>query len=146
MWPREVDDQGSPSRRHPSPDRRALMARKTTPARVNGKGGYQILLDAPAQSPALGYPEIASALGEIVMESAPRFAIGIFGGWGAGKTTLMQAVEAKLDGERAVPVRFSAWRYEKEDHLILPLLDTIRDALLDWGEHRPGHIRASRET
>ena len=122
------------------------MARKTTAARANGKGGYQILLDAPAQSPALGYPEIATALGEIVMESAPRFAIGIFGGWGAGKTTLMQAVEAKLDSDRAVPVRFSAWRYEKEEHLILPLLDTIRDALLDWGEQRPGHVRASRET
>lgn len=122
------------------------MARKTTAARTSGKGGYQILLDAPAQSPALGYPEIAAALGEIVMESAPRFAIGIFGGWGAGKTTLMQAVEARLDTSRAVPVRFSAWRYEKEEHLILPLLDTIRDALLDWGEQRPGHIRASRET
>jgi hypothetical protein len=80
------------------------------------------------------------------MESEPRFAIGIFGGWGSGKTTLMQAVETRLDSAHAVPVRFSAWRYEKEEHLILPLLDTIRDALLEWGEQRPGHIQASRQT
>jgi hypothetical protein len=110
------------------------------------KAGYRILLDAPADRPALGYPEIARALADIVMESAPRFANGIFGGWGSGKTTLMQAVEAQLDRAHAVPVRFSAWRYEKEEHLILPLLDTIRDALLDWGDDRPGHVQASRET
>jgi hypothetical protein len=110
------------------------------------KPGYRILLDAPAEHPALGYPEIAAALADIVMESAPRFAIGIFGGWGSGKTTLMQAVEARLDHDRAVPVRFSAWRYEKEEHLILPLLDTIRDALLAWGEQRPGNVKASQRT
>jgi hypothetical protein len=110
------------------------------------KTGYRILLDAPAEQPALGYPEIATALADIVMESKPRFAIGIFGGWGSGKTTLMQAVEAHLDRAHAVPVRFSAWRYEKEEHLILPLLDTIRDSLLEWGEQQPGHAQASRET
>jgi hypothetical protein len=128
------------------------MATKTVAPKVGKappealKAGYRILLDAPAERPALGYPDIATALADIVMESAPRFAIGIFGGWGSGKTTLMQAVEAHLDRAHAVPVRFSAWRYEKEEHLILPLLDTIRDALLDWGEQRPGHVQASRET
>ena len=124
------------------------MANTTTAPRVGSavKAGYRILLDAPAEQPALGYPEIAAALADIVMESAPRFAIGVFGGWGSGKTTLMQAVEAQLDPEHAVPVRFSAWRYEKEEHLILPLLDTIRDALLDWGDERPGHVQASRRT
>lgn len=121
------------------------MARNTA-APVAAKAGYRILLDAPAKKPELGYPEIASALADIVMQSDARFAIGIFGGWGAGKTTLMEAVETCLENQPAVPVRFSAWRYEKEEHLILPLLDTIRDALLAWGDERPGHVRASRET
>jgi hypothetical protein len=122
-----------------------MMATKTA-VRTAGKVGYRILLDAPAKHPALGFADIASALAGIVMESAPRFAIGIFGGWGSGKTTLMEQIEGQLDSAHAVPVRFSAWRYEKEEHLILPLLDTIRDALLVWGEKRPGHIQASRET
>ena len=95
---------------------------------------YRILLDAPSENPKLGYPEIAAALAEIVMESEPRFAIGIFGKWGSGKTTLMEAVEAGLDPKTCVPVRFVAWRYEREEHLIVPLLDTIREALLAWSE------------
>jgi len=107
---------------------------------------YRILLDTPSDSPALGFPDIAAALAEIVMESAPRFAIGLFGGWGSGKTTLMQAIEADLDPSRAIAVRFSAWRYEKEDHLIVPLLDTIRDALLVWSIGRRGHQQAAKKT
>jgi len=123
-----------------------LMARTRSSRSLAAKADYRILLDAPAEKPELGYPKIASALADIVMESEPRFAIGIFGGWGSGKTTLMQAVESNLPPDRAVPVRFSAWRYEKEEHLILPLLDTIRDALVHWGENRQGHIKASRDT
>jgi hypothetical protein len=107
---------------------------------------YRILLDTPSDSPALGFPEIATALAEIVMESAPRFAIGLFGGWGSGKTTLMQAIEERLDPSRAIAVRFSAWRYEKEEHLIVPLLDTIREALLVWSIGRRGHQQAARKT
>lgn len=108
--------------------------------------GYRILLDTPSDSPALGFPEIADALAEIVMESSPRFAIGLFGGWGAGKTTLMQAIESRLDPSRAIAVRFSAWRYEKEEHLIVPLLDSIRDALLIWAAGRRGHQQAAKKT
>jgi KAP family P-loop domain len=108
--------------------------------------GHRILLDTPSDRPALGFPEIADALAEIVMVSAPRFAIGLFGGWGSGKTTLMQAIEAQLDDSRAIAVRFSAWRYEKEEHLIVPLLDTIRDALIVWGTGRKGHQQAAQKT
>jgi predicted KAP-like P-loop ATPase len=77
------------------------------------------------------------------MESSPQFAIGIFGGWGSGKTTLMRAIEDKLDSSRAVSVQFSAWRYEKEEHLIVPLLDTIREALVA-GVMSVARLRARR--
>jgi hypothetical protein len=107
---------------------------------------YRILLDTPSDTPARGFPEIGEALAELVMESAPRFAIGLFGGWGSGKTTLMQAIEARLDPSRAIAVRFSAWRYEKEDQLIVPLLDTIREALLVWSTGRRAHRVAARKT
>jgi hypothetical protein len=99
--------------------------------------GFKLLLDEPARQPALGFPSTARALAEIIMESEPQFAVGIFGGWGSGKTTLMRAIEDHLDSERAISVRFSAWRYEKEEALIVPLLDTIREALVEWSDaHR----------
>ena len=45
-----------------------------------------------------------------------------------------------------MPVSFTAWRYEKEEHLIVPLLDTIREALVEWAEKHPDEGRQARET
>lgn len=106
----------------------------------------RLLLDLPSTQPALGFDDTADALARIIDQSAPQFAVGIFGGWGSGKTTLMQAIEDRLDTERIVPVRFSAWRYEKEEHLIVPLLDTVREALLAWSADRPDGGQRARET
>jgi len=107
----------------------------------------KLLLDVPSRKPALGFGRTARALAEIIMESSPQFAIGIFGGWGSGKTTLMRAIEERLDSSRVVSVQFSAWRYEKEEHLIVPLLDTIREALVVWGdEHRTDEGEAAKKT
>ena len=50
---------------------------------------WKIVLDLPAKEPKLGFDRYAQALVDIIRESEPRFAIGIFGGWGSGKSTLM---------------------------------------------------------
>jgi hypothetical protein len=103
---------------------------------------FRILLDVPSKNPELGFAETANALARIIEDSEPQFAIGIFGGWGSGKTTLMRAIEERLSdrrrdaSRRIVPVQFSAWRYEKEQHLIVPLLDTVRERLISWSEER----------
>ncbi len=93
--------------------------------------GKKILLDAPTADPALGYKDIAKAFAEIIMGSQPNFAIGIFGGWGSGKTTLMGAIKNKLPTDGILTVDFNAWRFEREPQLLVPLLDTIRGALAD---------------
>lgn len=91
----------------------------------------RILLDGPTASPALGYPQTGQALATIIKQSEPRFAVGIFGGWGSGKTTLMQAIADALKNEPGLVVAdFNAWRFEREPQLLIPLLDTIRAALV----------------
>jgi RecA/RadA recombinase len=95
---------------------------------------FQIILDTPSDSPALGFDAYATALGDVIAHSTPRFAIGVFGGWGSGKTTLMRQIQRNLDATKTVAVEFSAWRYEKEEHLIVPLLDSVRSALMQWTE------------
>src|SRR5215471_10617497 len=92
----------------------------------------KILLDLPTTQPALGFREIGAALAHLVSYSEPHFAIGIFGGWGSGKTTLMAAIKAALPSNTLVIVDFNAWRFEREPQLLLPLLDTIRAALIEW--------------
>jgi hypothetical protein len=93
--------------------------------------GKKILLDAPTDRPALGYEGIAAAFADIITNSQPNFAIGIFGGWGSGKTTLMGAIKTALPAAGLLTVDFNAWRFEREPHLLVPLLDTIRGALAD---------------
>jgi hypothetical protein len=118
-----------------------LRADQPTRARTSDYAEFRILVDDPADDPALGFADYADAFAEIVSGSPPRFAVGIFGSWGSGKTTLMRAIWARIERRSdVIPVWFNAWRYEREEHLIIPLLDVLREALLDWAdeyEERP---------
>jgi hypothetical protein len=106
---------------------------------------YRILLDSPTASPALGFTQIGQALATIIKQSEPRFALGIFGGWGSGKTTLMHAIRRDLAAEPGIVVAdFNAWRFEREPQLLIPLLDTIRAALVR-GSDAAGTSQDGRE-
>jgi hypothetical protein len=106
---------------------------------------YRILLDQPAALPALGFDQYARAFAAIARQRDSQFAIGIFGDWGSGKTTLMRAIERELEtNETVVTLWFNAWRYEREEHLIVPLLDTLREVLKEWAE-RPDRDPDLRE-
>ena len=111
--------------------------------------GYRVILDAPTAEPVLGFDAYASALCELIQRSRPEFSIGIFGSWGSGKTSLMQAIRRKLGqpepgGPPSPPlitVWFNPWRYEREEHLIVPMLDTLREAIVDWSKQQPPDLR-----
>ncbi len=59
--------------------------------------------------------------------------IGIYGAWGAGKTTLMQTVKGIIDAEafddealrRCKTVWFQAWKYAKEEEILAALVEEI---------------------
>jgi hypothetical protein len=109
---------------------------------------FKVLVDLPAEYPGLGFQETAKGLGDLILRSEPRFSIAIFGPWGSGKTTLMNAIRRQLDDhDQIIKVEFSAWRYEREEHLIVPLLDTIRAALVDWANAmRPADAKEDATT
>lgn len=67
--------------------------------------------------------------------------IGLFGEWGCGKTLhlrhIHQHFQDRLDNTNhdsglTLPVFFNAWRYEAEEHLIIPLLKTTEHQLRQW--------------
>jgi KAP family P-loop domain len=99
--------------------------------RPSAPDAVKILIDSPSKAPSLGFGPTAAALAQIIGDSPARFAVGIFGGWGSGKTTLMDEIRRKLD-TAVVTVEFNAWRYEREPQLLIPLLDTVRGALVKW--------------
>lgn len=91
---------------------------------------YKILPDDPAVSPGLGFINHARALAELIAQSRPGFAIGIFGGWGSGKTTLMRSISRILsDDANMIPVWLNSWRYEPEPNPVIPLLSLVAEAL-----------------
>jgi formylglycine-generating enzyme required for sulfatase activity len=70
----------------------------------------------------------------------PALVVGVFGEWGAGKSRLLQSVadalqeRSKGQDERneqslTVVVPFNAWRYEREEHLLVPLLRVAQQCL-----------------
>lgn len=77
--------------------------------------------------------------------------VGLFGEWGSGKTHLLKLVESKvneiqLDQKKlkkeqktfpqvTIPVFFNAWRFEKEEHMIIPLFQTMLTQLEAY-EHK----------
>jgi len=94
---------------------------------------YKILLDVPLTTHLeLGFNQLADAFKDIIERSDPQFAIGLFGGWGSGKTTLMEAIDSRLNKQTCAIVWFCAWRYQKEEHLIVPLLDVVREGIVGW--------------
>lgn len=89
----------------------------------------KVINDEPAfEDDALGFDNYSKKLADIIRNSTPRFAIGIFGGWGTGKTTLMKMIERKLGNhDDILVVWFDAWKYEKEKYLaVIPFIRTIK--------------------
>jgi hypothetical protein len=68
----------------------------------------RILIDSPSVHPSLGFGATASALARIIIDSPPRFAVGIFGDWGSGKTTLMEEIRRWLL-RRTKSTRSACW-------------------------------------
>ena len=74
---------------------------------------FRVVLDDPAPQPGGGFGTYAQALADVILRSPPRFAIGVFGSWGSGKTTLMNAIAGALKSSprasEVVQVEFNAW-------------------------------------
>lgn len=100
------------------------------------KKDYALLGDAPVLEAGrpdhLEFENPATVLAGAAIETANPLTIGIFGEWGTGKTSLMRLIEQKVEERKseAVPVWFNAWQYEKEEHLIVPLIATISKELM----------------
>jgi KAP family P-loop domain/TIR domain len=78
------------------------------------------------QTDGLGFGAYAQVLAQSALDTPGPFTIGVFGEWGTGKTSLMRLIQSRLaDEPNVATVWFNAWRYEKEEHPIVPLVGTI---------------------
>ena len=72
-----------------------------------------IISDVPRDDPGLGFAEYAEALADAIRGGNPaQFTIGIYGQWGSGKSSLLNAIAKNLSrSSDVIPVLFDAWRY-----------------------------------
>ena len=104
-----------------------------------------ILDDLPAHEDALAFEPHVDTLAGIIMDPDTHtpLTIGIFGGWGSGKTSLMTMVQEQLPEDRFLTLWFDAWKYDKEEALWRVLLLRVLDALRPPDEDE---IEAGRAT
>ena len=83
--------------------------------------------DTPSDNPGMDFTKTAQVISKkIISSNAKKLTVGIFGGYGSGKTTLMNSISKELKvNNDVVVVNFEAWRYDKEDDLIKPFLANL---------------------
>jgi hypothetical protein len=91
----------------------------------------RIVADTPSDDPRMGFESYAEALAAAIRGGEPpQFTIGIYGAWGSGKSSLLNAIARRFEGEdRVIPVQFDAWRYERAEHIAVPLLHAVHQEL-----------------
>ncbi len=98
-----------------------------------------VVVDVPTETPKLDFEKYVEGITAAVLGGSPaRYTVGIYGPWGSGKSSLLSAVAKMLStpperGHAAgspIVVRFDAWRYQKADDLIFPLLAAVEDAIV----------------
>lgn len=87
-----------------------------------------LIPDLPSTDPQLGFVEYIEALADAIATThPPQFTVGIYGAWGTGKSSLLLGLRErfKTDNPDVVPVLFDAWRYERAEYVVIPILHAI---------------------
>jgi len=94
----------------------------------------QLLSDEPIDSlseDGLSLEHWAKVVAGVALKTEGPFTIGIFGGWGTGKTSILQLAKNIIDNVKqqgdigVATVTFNAWQYEQEEIPLLPLIASI---------------------
>lgn len=96
----------------------------------------KIISDLPeTESVNFGFDAYARTLAELIAnkDNKTPLVVGVYGPWGSGKTTLMNAVKKLLEGKTfsvkgfrpCKTVWFQAWKYDKEDEILAGLVEEI---------------------
>lgn len=96
----------------------------------------KLITDQPVpgseESDLLGMGPFARILAGVALGTEGPFNIGVYGGWGVGKTSMLQVtrelIEKQTEQPHVVTVWFNAWQYEREEHPLFPLIAAIIEA------------------
>ena len=95
----------------------------------------------------LNFSEVAESVADII--NTPELlpiSIGVFGDWGAGKSTILKLTEAQLNKQSKdfIHINFDAWLYQGYDDARASILETIADALVKEVENNEGLLEKAK--
>jgi predicted KAP-like P-loop ATPase len=103
--------------------------------------------DIEAKVDLLNFSLVAEAAAQLIRDSggAP-VTIGVSGGWGAGKSSLVKLVGATLESDKDASkkyifLEFNAWLYQGFDDARQALLQAVTDRLLEVAEQRKSFVQ-----
>jgi hypothetical protein len=101
-----------------------------------------ILSDNETKVDLLNYEAVAATIVELLRERPDQpITIGVHGDWGAGKSSVLEMIEAALDKDKnALCLKFNGWRFQGFEDAKIALIEGIVNGLL---EKRPALTKAT---
>lgn len=91
--------------------------------------------DSESEQDFLNFTEVADQIAVLATNhDLLPISIGVFGGWGTGKSTVLHLVENKLQNAKVKPIliiKFDAWLYQGFDDARAALMEVVSNVLLD---------------
>ncbi len=81
---------------------------------------------------ALGLKQLAMQVSKFLRnaQTEPPLVLGVVGGWGSGKSSLMNLLREDLAKRGTSAVEFNAWHHQNEEHLLAALFEAVRSRAL----------------
>lgn len=99
----------------------------------------------------LNFNETAESIKDLITEKELMpISVGIFGNWGAGKSTILELTKSSLendskDGKEYIQIHFDAWMFEGFDDAKAALLETIASELIKEADGNKGLLEKAEE-
>lgn len=96
----------------------------------------------------LNFNETAESIKDLITEkNLMPISVGIFGDWGAGKSTILELTKSTFDddAENYIQVSFDAWMFQGYDDAKAALLETIAATLVKQAESDESLLKKAKE-
>lgn len=101
--------------------------------------------DTESKEDYLNFGEVSQIVTEILeSEAMLPVSIGIFGNWGAGKSSLLNLIEQQIKPNEWIIIKFDAWLYQGFDDARAALLETIASHLIQSAKDEETILQKSK--
>lgn len=104
--------------------------------------------DNEASQDFLNFRSVADTAAELIVRANGQpLSVGVSGGWGVGKSSMLKLIESSLserNKKQYLIVNFNAWLYQGYDDTRAALLEVIAGALIEHGREHKGNIEKAK--